>query len=150
MASSAAAKQPDYRLIAQSAVEYVRKKMTVGASNKVRDVVSSRGTSLLCLPAERGVEEEQASGRFDQYLRMVAAIAENTGCGNCGEQAAIAFVYLMDRGIRPLDFMPLASPGDHAFDIKDPGTWTALWSAIRGKARCMNRRGSRQCGGSCQ
>lgn len=122
----------DYRGKAQEAVSYVQSKMTVGASNKIPDVLGSFGMSLLCVAAERSVTAEIQSDKMMAYMRIIAGAAENTGCGNCGEQSATAFVYLLDQGIRPLDWMALEDPGDHAFvvigriagsDETDPNTW---------------------------
>jgi hypothetical protein len=127
--ATAAEARPNYRLIAQSAIDYVKRKMTVGATNKLKDIVSSRGMSLLCVPAERSVTDDASLGRFDHFLRMVAGAAKNTGCGNCGEQAAVAFVYLMDRGVRPLDYIALKRPG---------ATHSWCWD-VRRTARTANR-----------
>ncbi len=38
------------------------------------------------------------------------------GAGNCGEQAAVAFKYLENHGIRPLDYVCFRTR-DHAFVI---------------------------------
>lgn len=40
--------------------------------------------------------------------RAIAALAN--GCGNCGEQSAVAFMYLSGRGVRPLEWRR-ARPG---------------------------------------
>jgi len=134
MATLAAASL-DYRGAAQEAISYVRSKMTVGASNKIPDVLGSLGMSLLCVPAERSVTRDSQSDRMLPYLRVIAGAAENVGCGNCGEQSATAFVFLLDKGIRPIDWMALQDPGDHAFvvigrlatsDATDPNTWGNL------------------------
>jgi hypothetical protein len=118
--------------LAQEAVHYVQSKMTVGASNKIPDVLGSLGMSLLCVRAERSVTDDFPSNRMLPYLRLVAAAAENVGCGNCGEQSADAFIYLFDKGVRPLDWAALQDPGDHAFVVIDrdassnetnPATW---------------------------
>lgn len=113
------------------AVAYVRGKMTVGASNKIEDVVRSFGASLLCVLAIRSVGLPGQEGSHLSWIRAAAAKAEHVGCGNCGENAALAFVYLYDRGIRPLDLMSDDDP-DHAFvvvgrtresDPGDPASW---------------------------
>jgi len=121
-----------YQAIAQSAVDYVRSVMTLGALNKLGDVIGSRGKSVICVMAERSVEKEWSSLQTESLLRRVAAAAEENGCGNCGEQSAVAFVYLLDHRVRPIDWMALQKPGDHNFvvigrvsgsDDTDPGTW---------------------------
>jgi len=43
----------------------------------------------------------------DSKIRRAAAYALSYGCGNCGEHAVIAFTFLMDHGVKPLDFMEL-------------------------------------------
>jgi hypothetical protein len=66
--------------------------------------------------------------QIDKY-RIVAEYAGKNGCGNCGENAILAFMYLYDLGVRPLDNM--AVDQDHAFvvigrkpgDVNDFATW---------------------------
>jgi len=122
----------DFKPVALEAVLYVQGKMTVGAGNKAGDLLESMGLSYLCVAAERTVTKDYEKYKKESFLRLVAAAAEAAGCGNCGEQAATAFVYLLDKGIRPLDLMALEKPGDHNFvvigrvsgsDVKDPATW---------------------------
>lgn len=64
-------------------------------------------------------------------ISQIASEAESNHCGNCGEHASVAMMYLHRRGIRPLDFMTLTN-GDHDFVIIDrsenstislPNTW---------------------------
>jgi len=50
-------------------------------------------------------------------IRILSGLADDNGCGNCGEMTARAFIFLYDLGIRPLDFMVLISPADHAFVV---------------------------------
>ena len=45
-----------------------------------------------------------------------AQAAQNMGAGNCGEQAALAFWYLQQRGVRPLDLVHFTDR-DHAFVV---------------------------------
>jgi hypothetical protein len=108
---------------ATKAVDYVKSKMTVGASNKVMDVVSTGFGSALCVMAMRGVQDEAEwePAREDQipgWLVRVAAIAESAGCGNCGEQAALAFVHLYrELKVRPVHMMSRTGGVDHAFVV---------------------------------
>ncbi len=102
---------------AERALLYVKEKMTIGAANNV-DAITSLGTSLLCVVAQRSVDFgiSNNSGIPSDILKA-AAKAEHLGCGNCGEQAAIAFVYLSEElKVRPLDFMSRTN-ADHAFVI---------------------------------
>lgn len=57
-----------------------------------------------------------ASKSVIDWLRVTAAESRKQGCANCGEFAAVAFVYLLDLGVRPLDYMSLKGQ-DHAFVV---------------------------------
>lgn len=102
---------------AMRALEYVKNKMTIGASNN-SDVFSTIGTSILCVAAQRSVDFGIANNTgIPSEIIKAAAKAEHVGCGNCGEQAAIAFVYLSEElKVRPLDFMSRTN-ADHAFVV---------------------------------
>ena len=100
------------QLNAQAAVDYVKAKMTIGAGNKFGDIFETLGGSLVCIADEREASKDWQSllqkdpdtGQVlfnDDYMRKVAALAEEKGCGNCGEQSATAFVYLLNRGSVP-------------------------------------------------
>lgn len=47
-------------------------------------------------------------------MRIIADEVKKQRCGNCGEFSVLAFMYLYDKGVRPLDWMSLVG-GDHAF-----------------------------------
>ena len=106
--------------LAKRALEYVKQKMTIGAGNN-RDVISTFGASFICVAAIRSVDFEIWSSpdipwEMSEIMKM-AAKAEHVGCGNCGEQAALAFVYLSEElKVRPLDFMSRTN-ADHAFVV---------------------------------
>jgi hypothetical protein len=96
-------------------------------------VFGSFGGSLLCVPAIRSVELPGEMTTELKFIRATAAKAEHVGCGNCGENAALAFVHLLDRAVRPLDYME-GGEIDHAFVVVgrpagsspgDPRTWGA-------------------------
>ena len=108
---------------AEQANVYVAGKMTVGASNKVGDVFDSFGGSILCVVASRSVEIGASKGTVPAWLRTAAAKAEATGCGNCGEQAAVAFMHLVERKVKPIDYM-FRNNADHAFVVigRDKGS----------------------------
>ena len=63
-------------------------------------------------------------------IRQVANDSIKWGVGNCGEQAAISFTELYNRGVRPLDYMWLTNR-KHAFVVigrksdsgEDPSAW---------------------------
>jgi len=59
-------------------------------------------------------------------IRLSADKAKSKGCGNCGENSSLAFIFLYDMGVRPLDRM--AIDADHAFVVigrtgADDGDW---------------------------
>jgi len=102
---------------AKRAIDYVRTKMTIGASNKPLDFITSFGGSLLCVIATRNTDIALTVGVIPKWIRAEAAKAETVGCGNCGEQAALAFVKLYDTyGARPIDYMA-RNNANHAFVV---------------------------------
>lgn len=129
-ATQSATSRMNYLFEAEQAVKYVQSIMTLGAENKFGDEFRSLGKSFICVLAARSVNSDYDAGT-EVWITRTAAIAESTGCGNCGEQSAAAFVYLRDRGVRPLDFMHFINH-DHAFvvlnrlkesDESKPLTW---------------------------
>lgn len=104
-------------LHATLAINFVERAMTIGAQNKLSDVISSFGKSLICVAAGRSVDiAVPAKEGFPSWIREASAKARQLGCGNCGEQAAIAFCYLFDNGFRPIDYMARTN-ADHAFVV---------------------------------
>lgn len=114
------------------AVRFVKGKMRFGAKNKVKDIWASKGESISCVDTLRAgaakyddelrkaYADNQAAGieREAEYAAMAAA---HYGCGNCNEQAALAFIYLRDRGIFPIDWVNkqnfLPGYGGHSFVV---------------------------------
>lgn len=131
---------PEVRMIlernmfmAKEAVAYARSKLSIGASNKWKDIKKSGLESLICVPAMRSIDYIGQQTTELRFIRAVAAVAEHVGCGNCGENASIAFMYLLDRGVKPLDFMEGGSV-DHAFVVVGrPASSTAADSKTWGK-----------------
>lgn len=141
--------------VAWEAVRFVKGKMRFGARNKVRDLWRSKGQSSDALSDLRR-DEDQYYGTLKSHVdnqemslwtateRLIefrAAAAAAHGAGNCAEQAALAFIYLRDRGVFPLDYMfkpnwvPFLDFGGHAFvvigrkkgsDTAAPATWGDL------------------------
>ena len=99
-------------------VWYVEGKITVGAANRA-EAFYSLGQSVLCVMAVRSTDvsiTDKQSG-IPSWLLQAAAKAESAGCGNCGEQAAIAFVHLSRKlKVRPLDYMHRTN-ADRAFVV---------------------------------
>ena len=75
------------------------------------------------------------AGRYNKErldrIAEIAANCESTRAGNCGEFAALCFIWARRRGIYPLDYMNLTN-GDHAFVVigrkldsndRSVGTW---------------------------
>jgi hypothetical protein len=50
-------------------------------------------------------------------ITTLAELAKKHSCGNCGEMTSSAFLHLHNVGIRPLDFVSLKDPADHAFVV---------------------------------
>lgn len=116
--------------------QYVKSKMTIGASNKLRvdflpawqcsgsalntgamrkqidrDLIAAAGT----LPkTDNPIQREYQKQRL--ILEKTVANAEAYGCGNCGEQSAIAFAFLRRQKTFPLDWMEV-NDYQHAFVI---------------------------------
>ncbi len=130
---------------ARAAMKYVQGKMDIGASNKI-------GTGMIAKALCAGgtfnkgalrteVDKELArlpedEQNYKNYLQISANWAKFFGCGNCGEQSALAFVYLRDKGVRPLDWYQV-DDFKHAFVIvgrakgSDPLKWeTWGWDAV--------------------
>lgn len=51
-----------------------------------------------------------------EKIKIISEEAKLKQCGNCGEFSALAFMYLYQKGVRPLDWMALVG-GDHAFVV---------------------------------
>jgi hypothetical protein len=132
--------------------EYVKKKMTIGASNKLRPdfwrAWKCSGSAVNTGEMREYVDRQMESAinadtrpvasnidyniRFQRlYLEKSADGAELYGCGNCGEQSAIAFMYLKRQGTFPLDWMEVNNY-EHAFviigrapksDTRNHATW---------------------------
>ena len=124
-----------YLSAAVIANEYVKSKMTIGASNKLRwdfPRAWACSGSLINTGAMRKQVDRDLAAAFqnepDAYelyanirtqqiiMEKSAAAAVQFGCGNCGEQSAIAFVYLRQQKTFPLDWMEV-NDYEHAFVI---------------------------------
>jgi hypothetical protein len=61
--------------------------------------------------------DDQSLPKLERIHRWAAA-AQQSHCGNCGEQTAVAFTFLeRDRILRPLDFMYFKPPFDHNYVV---------------------------------
>jgi hypothetical protein len=127
-----------YLRAVNDALQYVQGKMDIGASNKVGTGMIARalcaGGTFNKGELREHVDQDIAKIKHPTWkdvLESSADWAKHYGCGNCGEQSALAFVYLRDMGIRPLDWMQVDN-FRHAFvvvgrlsgsDPEDYTTW---------------------------
>lgn len=119
---------------AQEAVDYVQSKMVEGADNRPLDVIASLFTAHSCVSDMRASYQTEfwKNSPWAERIRVAALWAEHSGCGNCGEQSAMAYEWLRLRGVLPLEFMGLMPPKNHNFvvlgrdpasDVANPNTW---------------------------
>ena len=119
-------------------VKYVQGKMVFGASNKFPNLAAAMcvGWGGMDGKMRQDVDKDLANAGFkrgsestpDAWKKRIEVENYNSkswGCGNCGEQASIAFTYLRELGIRPLDYYEAEGTFTrHAFVIigRDAGT----------------------------
>lgn len=101
---------------ALEAVRYVKSKMKFGARNQMGDLLRSRGQSIDCISDMRSdivkyadtlkdLFAESEAAAHERLAEFTASAAAHYGCGNCDEQAALAFIYLRDKGVFPIDWV---------------------------------------------
>jgi hypothetical protein len=112
--------------------------MDIGASNKPGTGMIARlycaGGTFSDGAVRDHVAADMASSNdrsVGNYLTLSAEWAKHFGCGNCGEQSALAFSYLREHSFAPLDWMRIGN-FKHAFviigrksdsDPSDYNTW---------------------------
>ena len=109
---------------AQQAVAHV-KHSGILAANKAQDRIRAAGGIDRVIgtgynnTAAAGVGVTRSAGILAYTmgnLRGTAEFATRNKYGNCFEQAIMAFIFLYDRGVRPLDLMTFGSPSyDHVW-----------------------------------
>lgn len=103
---------------ARSAVSYTKSVLPHGASNRLDDVVDSAGLSILAANAAKlagfGIDVGRTWNMNE--ISLLARYAKAFGGGNCGEQAAVAFVFLHYMGVGPIDIMSRVH-ADHQFVV---------------------------------
>jgi hypothetical protein len=125
-----------YREKAQAAVDFVKSKMVLGADNSVWDRLTSLNESRACLVEMRPnyMTEFYNHAPAAEQVKIRALWGEAFGCGNCGEQSAMAYEWLRKNGVTPVENMRFMSGGNHAFvvlgrdpssDPAKPATWGA-------------------------
>jgi hypothetical protein len=114
---SSASALPKDKLVAQylewakNAVYKTRSLLDRGAPNRLSDWPS--GAPIMALPGY-----ERSASSDPEKIAKVAI--ENRG-GNCEEFSATAFVQLKKMGARPIHWVKLVPPGDHAFVLIGDG-----------------------------
>ncbi len=113
-----------YLAEAALAVADVKSKTQLGTYNQIRDTtrqplmlpfrILMRGAQILRENQEAGKLPPDAS--YERKIEILAEAGRRGMSGNCSEMAAIAFLFLRDRGTRPLDYMCFNGK-DHAFVI---------------------------------
>jgi hypothetical protein len=107
---------------------YVRKTIDIGASNRFEDNLSGLLLPVECVSTLREdiVKDLKSQAKdvirlgldpLKVYVETWAAHAKALGCGNCGEQSALAFVQLRDVWkVSPLDWMQVGN-WSHGFVV---------------------------------
>ncbi len=107
---------------------YVRKTIDIGASNKFGDNLSGLLLPVACVSTVREEIIKDLKSQAKDVMRFGldplkvtvetwAAHAKALGCGNCGEQSALAFVQLRDVWkVSPLDWMQVGG-WSHGFVV---------------------------------
>lgn len=111
---------------ARLALGHVKSVMVFGAGNKLSDTIPTLGFSILATREARKLQDKDLADLKKRkvdvksynlgYVESMASSARQMGAGNCGEQAALAFQFLRNKGIRPLDYCRYQN-SDHAFVI---------------------------------
>jgi len=76
--------------------------------------VMMRGAQILRENLE--VDKLPAHASYEKKIEILAEAGRRGMSGNCSEMAAIAFLFLRDRGVRPLEYMCFNGK-DHVFVI---------------------------------
>jgi hypothetical protein len=121
----------NYLVSAKEAVKYVISKMDIGSSNKMQPWEwKGKVAKILCTGSaiNKGAMREAQDKDLAELKRNKGTIgwkeavdvfanqARQWGCGNCGEQSAMAFVYLRDHKTGPRDWMKIGN-FVHAFVV---------------------------------
>lgn len=142
-----------YLAEAKLAVTDVKQWTPLGTYNQIRDTtrqplmlpvrIMMRGAQVLRENLE--VKKLAPDASYERKIEILAEAGRRGMSGNCSELAAMAFLFLRDRGTRPLDFMCFNGK-DHAFVIlgrpsgsvvADFSSWadkSVVCDALRGEA----------------
>ncbi len=131
---------------AMEAVRFVKGKMRLGSRNQIGDLLGSWGNSWQCISDLRSdvdayestlgdLHSSNALAAIERVAEFTASAAARLGCGNCNEQAALAFICLRDKGVFPIDWVDKlgvagGNLGGHSFVVvgriagkREPAEW---------------------------
>lgn len=104
-------------LAAKEAVKHVQRMLPIGAGNKISNLWEKGSFEpALCISYMR--EARRGDSEINQISNISYVAFQSAGykCGNCGEQSATAFMYLLEHGLSPLDIMSVVG-GDHNYVV---------------------------------
>ncbi len=115
---------------AQKAIAFVKKHTPLGPSNKVSSGMATskivREEMKVYLNAyssnlARDRPDLDVAKSSELNIAFIAAMTMRFGAGNCGEQAALAFIFLRDQQVFPIDYIEkpdlFLNYGGHAFVV---------------------------------
>lgn len=104
---------------AHRAVEYTQRRMRIGSRDKVSDLFSGRWVQKYqCVSSLREEMAQMKAKTYCEFFQKVADKAEQLGCGNCGEQAAVAYYYLKRNRVADIALVGyLKVPDDHSIVV---------------------------------
>jgi hypothetical protein len=123
-----------YERAGKEAVAYVKRALTLGSTNNMSDFIRSPMGGGTRWVASAGAQA-LAGQRINASLKAAGPMPRNdprfgitlvetwskealtARAGNCALQAAVAFTYLRDKRIFPIDYMKLGGQADHGFVI---------------------------------
>lgn len=123
-----------YERAGNDAVAYVKRTLTLGSTNNPSDFIRyplgggnrwAMSAGAQALAAQRIQASLKAAGPMPRNdPRFGITLVETWSkealaarAGNCALQAAVAFTYLRDKRIVPIDYMKLSGQADHGFVI---------------------------------
>lgn len=124
----------EYWCAARDAVQHVKRNLTFGSSNNLGEAFQSFGAFSMAISGVRQIHAHKTAvipqlkamapaakslSQDKKNLLMIEVWSRNAlaiSSGNCAFQAAVAFTYLRDRAVFPLEYVQHAE-GDHAFLI---------------------------------
>ena len=130
--------ETDYMGACQSALQFTLNALPLCAGDRASDVFSVKGVAMVPGVIVQRVFRTMGAGldtmaglnsSFLDGIRRADFYAQKFGCGNCYEHASVVYMYLRNRGIRPITFLGLPNHAlvlagnDHRTDCTDPSTF---------------------------